>query len=72
MRVEVTRGWWEREGPAGASATSAWMVRLRETDQPTAGPGVVEPVVRLRQSLDQHLDDLPVIARRLQTLWHLP
>jgi hypothetical protein len=72
VRVEVTRGWWEREGPAGASATSAWMVRLRETDQPTAGPGVVEPVVRLRQSLDQHLDDLPAIARRLQTLWHLP
>ena len=71
VRVEVTRGWWDKHGPSGANAASAWMIRLRHTDQPEPGPGSLEPILKLRQTLQTALDDLPNIANRLKILWHL-
>lgn len=74
MRVEVTRGWWDRHGSAGASAASAWMVHLRAhrgESTPPEGPGELEPISHLRHELAKTLENLPQIAHNLRQLWRL-
>lgn len=71
IRVEVTRGWWDRNGANGANATSGWMVHLRMREEAASGPGRLAAIERLHGLLNGHLEDLETLAPRLKSLWHL-